>query len=257
MQQTSTNDHTTEDEHTQSFIRSIVFKNQPKMSMALRFANRQAANDSLIRSIISATQPKMSRALRLANQQSANDFLIQSIISAHPPKMSRDIQDDETCLTSAAKIGHRIWFAPDSKFFGVYWRNKSNSLCGFPTAQGLDYMTFQKKNRHHQSVAPKTKNVTLHFSLDTLTYNKYETIIFMADLVGLRDLPLVDDHLLGMQVHVGPQVVTPSTYFIEISKDDWVPTMTSGGTGGETMKREMKNEERTGRTTSRLLIFKT
>lgn len=69
MQQTSTNDHTTEDEHTQSFIRSIVFKNQPKMSMALRFANRQAANETAIREIIARHAPKMSFALKRANEK--------------------------------------------------------------------------------------------------------------------------------------------------------------------------------------------
>ena len=69
MQTRRTDDPTTADEHTQSFIRSIVFKNQPKMSMALRFANRQAANEAAIQEIIARHVPKMSFALRQANEK--------------------------------------------------------------------------------------------------------------------------------------------------------------------------------------------
>ena len=104
------------------------------------------------------------------------------------------IKSKQPSLSCAVKQGHDLYFSTETHFFGCYWRNKSSSLCGFPTAQGLDYVTFQAQNRNQTAF---TKTVVVGFEIDAESMSKYETFIFKAELNAFRDLPDNDYSLVG------------------------------------------------------------
>ena len=104
------------------------------------------------------------------------------------------IKSKQSNLSCAVKQGHDLYFSAETHFFGCYWRNKSSSLCGFPTAQGLDYVTFQAQNRNQSTF---TKTVVVGFEIDAETRSKYQTFIFKTELNPFRDLPDNDNSLIG------------------------------------------------------------
>ena len=122
------------------------------------------------------------------------------------------IKSKQPNLSCAVKQGHDLYFSNQTHFFGCYWRNKSSSLCGFPTAQGLDYVTFQAQNRNQTAF---TKTVVVGFEIDAESMSKYETFIFKAELNAFRDLPDNDYSLIG-NIGTFANTVKPFSFYVAV-----------------------------------------
>ena len=122
------------------------------------------------------------------------------------------IKSKQSNLSCAIKQGHDLYFSTETHFFGCYWRNKSSSLCGFPTAQGLDYMTFQAQNRNQNCF---TKTVVVGFEIDAESMSQYQTFIFKTELNAFRDLPDNDYSLLG-NIGTFEDTMKPFSFYIAV-----------------------------------------
>ena len=122
------------------------------------------------------------------------------------------IKSKQPNLSCAVKQGHDLYFSNQTHFFGCYWRNKSSSLCGFPTAQGLDYVTFQAQNRNQTAF---TKTVVVGFEIDAESMSKYETFVFKAELNAFRDLPDNDYSLIG-NIGTFADTVKPFSFYVAV-----------------------------------------
>ena len=122
------------------------------------------------------------------------------------------IKSKQPNLSCAVKQGHDLYFSNQTHFFGCYWRNKSSSLCGFPTAQGLDYVTFQAQNRNQTAF---TKTVVVGFEIDAESMSKYETFIFKAELNAFRDLPDNDYSLIG-NIGTFADTIKPFSFYVAV-----------------------------------------
>ena len=166
------------------------------------FENTPTPTPSLKRKLTTNTlPPKLS--IEINSQQSS--FSSSSFSSSSFSMLSSNnggktrvklnaIKSKQPSLSCAVKQGHDLYFSTETHFFGCYWRNKSSSLCGFPTAQGLDYVTFQAQNRNQSTF---TKTVVVGFEIDAETRSKYQTFIFKTELNPFRDLPDNDNSLIG------------------------------------------------------------
>jgi hypothetical protein len=76
------------------------------------------------------------------------------------------IKSDQKCLSVVARTKHDLYFTNDVKFFGCYWRNKSNNLCGFPTASnGLDYITYRNQAPKQSTFKKLDKSIDFTLTL--------------------------------------------------------------------------------------------
>ena len=122
------------------------------------------------------------------------------------------IKSKQSNLSCAIKQGHDLYFSTETHFFGCYWRNKSSSLCGFPTAQGLDYMTFQAQNRNQNCF---TKTVVVGFEIDAESMSQYQTFIFKTELNAFRDLPDNDYSLIG-NIGTFADTIKPFSFYVAV-----------------------------------------
>jgi hypothetical protein len=109
----------------------------------------------------------------------------------------------------ATKYDCRLEFSSPLPFYGTYWRNKVNSLCGFPNAHGMDYMEFQTQNMGQSS---SSKRVDICFQINKNLIARYKTIVFKADLHPFRDLPENDVNFLTMCPTIQSMSVESSTF---------------------------------------------
>ena len=119
---------------------------------------------------------------------------------------------------------HSVSFHPSTKFYGCYWRDGKKTLRGFPTASGVDYVTWVKNIRHSSSTSPsptttaappnkkKSKSNNEATSNNTATNQKnssvcvfvtipkasrYANVVLAASLQAIRELPVTDVSLMG------------------------------------------------------------
>lgn len=182
------------------------------------FENTPTPTPSLKRKLTTNTlPPKLSIEIN-SQQSSFSSFSSSSfsMLSSNNGEKTRvklnAIKSKQPSLSCAVKQGHDLYFSTETRFFGCYWRNKSSSLCGFPTAQGLDYVTFQAQNRNQTAF---TKTVVVGFEIDAESMSKYETFVFKAELNAFRDLPDNDYSLIG-NIGTFADTVKPFSFYVAV-----------------------------------------
>jgi hypothetical protein len=125
--------------------------------------------------IIGQYFPQLYHQQLQAHYQHQNAMHTQNLANSLDETNNNQNESTPNFLTCSTKYDCQLSFCSDVSFFGTYWRNKSNSLCGFPTALGMDYMSFQKSNRFQSSF---TKRIDVCFKLNKNLLFKYKTIIF-------------------------------------------------------------------------------
>ena len=119
---------------------------------------------------------------------------------------------------------HSVSFHPSTKFYGCYWRDGKKTLRGFPTASGVDYVTWVKNIRHSSSTSPSPtttaappnkkksksnneatsnntatnqKNSSVCVSVTIPKASRYVNVVLAASLQAIRELPVTDVSLMG------------------------------------------------------------
>lgn len=144
-----------------------------------------------------ATAPSLSAANSLAN----------ALLFAGGS--DSDDEDDEDAVPRHL-LGHEIvpqaLLALDfeSTFFGCYWRNRNNNVCGFPrigsvVANTMDYQTWQHEQKGTKDGGPTGNHdaVRIAIQLNRTKYNPTQ-ISVVARMSCLTDLPSSDAHLLNL-----------------------------------------------------------
>lgn len=198
-------------------------------------------------------QHHMSNHLASMNQQHVQQLQLPTSnvgYKTKPSPLPKEIKlqhhthaNQSSCAT---KYDCRLQFSSALPFYGTYWRNKVNSLCGFPNAHGMDYETFQAQ---HAGRSSSSKRVDICLKINKNLITKYKTIVFAADLHPFRELPENDAGFLTMCPTIQSMTTESSAFtacsVADVLKDEYAkmamrmdgkadPSGTSGTSGTKT-----------------------
>ena len=153
----------------------------------------------------------------------ANNFNTGSLVPYQNHTYRTTDEEFLSKITASPEI--KIYLSKEVRFFGAYWRNTSKNLCGFPTAGGLDYMTWL--NQNPGKTPPRTRDVIVDFEFPHRL--NYGSVLFVGCLHALRNLPSDDSRLLGQTVSAmdASEKIGKNSFLVPVNLNKMINTSSS------------------------------